>query len=532
MSILSENNYFDVYVWDIALKIYQSLLMSKVVQDNISNEKFQDLEKINQIYNFVDLWSQYIFGIGDNEFKYNYYTKLYEPILRDTYKIMFDILSASTLQNYIKSNPKFLKNFIKLVSRNYDYIQDVGYKIRDEGKNYNLFLGFENQLEICWNIWFSEINFSEAPISDVLDYISIIPAEAFSFIDPKLIIDRVSIIAKVSELDIRVISNFGNNNLQKIAIAFARMWQSVSISDDLKQILQDLISKKVSILHKGKGKLRMSLDELKAFDIIINDILETNQEAEEDYIKEYLNLFELFLEHFSNLYQSYLVNEDVIGILKFIYLSDSKYFSKARDTKLKEMDKISMNILPKHLDILNSWIKTTVYEHNQNEEESEEVDEAEENDEVKKTDEVNKNDKLETKLELDQEFIAGQIDEEELLKLLNGIFKYLPQIDFHKNLLIDQIETRICKKFTKMTQKYIFKYVNLIYNKLGGVGFDVLSKLEEQFLKGNITDLSPRQIAQLMRVWDMHGNILYLMFNFIVSLYTNAVKILSFYFLN
>ena len=317
--------------------------------------------------------------------------------------------------------------------------------------------------------------------------------------------------------------NFNKNNATpyKILYPFSDPPHYTRLTMDVRERLNKAF---YWILHKGKGKLRMSLDELKAFDIIINDILETNQEAEEDYIKEYLNLFELFLEHFSNLYQSYLVNEDVIGILKFIYLSDSKYFSKARDTKLKEMDKISMNILPKHLDILNSWIKTTVYEHNQNEEESEEVDEAEENDEVKKTDEVNKNDKLETKLELDQEFIAGQIDEEELLKLLNGIFKYLPQIDFHKNLLIDQIETRICKKFTKMTQKYIFKYVNLIYNKLGGVGFDVLSKLEEQFLKGNITDLSPRQIAQLMRVWDMHGNILYLMFNFIVSLYTNAVK--------
>lgn len=323
-----------------------------------------------------------------------------------------------------------------------------------------------------------------------------------------VILNRVSQINKVNEVDVRTILNFGNNNYQKVALAFARMCQSIQISEEFRQVLNDLIQRKISILQKGKGKQRMSIDELKAFDIIINDILETSPESEGIYIKEYTQLFEQFIDHFSNLYLSYQVNEDVIGILKFIYLNDSKYFSKAREAKLKEMDKISTNILPKHLEILNSCLKIVIFDHNQNDEEIEENEEVEENEEKEEKEEnegdqhkIDNNKQIaENKLEIDSELLANQIDQKELLRLVEAIYSYLPSSEFHKNLLIDQIETRICKKFNKMKPNYILKYVNLTYKKLGGIGFEILSKLEEQFLKGKIVDLSPRQIAQLMRV--------------------------------
>lgn len=318
-------------------------------------------------------------------------------------------------------------------------------------------------------------------MNKVLEYVHIIPSEAFDYINPHTIFDKITQHQKANGENVRVLTGLSNQNLQKIAIAFAKMSQNVAIDADFKDLLQKLLHKKLELLRKNKGKLRMSLDELHSFDIIINSALCSN-EPEGTFTPEYLEFYTLFLNHLHVHYQAYAVNEDVVGLLKTIYLADSEYFLEAKRRSKEDMDTIASDILIQHPTILSTCFKPKIYN--------------------KIPTEVNENKELTAGnvKKFDERFSNDEFDEEEFFELLEGIFSNLPNNKYKRNIIIDQLEASACKRFDRIKPHLIFKTIQLFYDKLGGVSFTTLTRLEEQFLNGHIADINPKQITQLMKI--------------------------------
>lgn len=275
----------------------------------------------------------------------------------------------------------------------------------------------------------------------------IVPTNACGYIDPQLIFDKLTQVQKVDGQEKRVFANLGNQNIQKVSVSLAKMAQSLLKEEEFEtelpnelpeseittknkaqmlDILHQIVIKKIEILRKNKGKLRVQLDELNALDTIISDVLSHGSECN----PEYLQLYKLFLKHIHDHYQGYLPNEDVPGLLKYIYSSDSKYFLQAKKESPKEMQLLNTNLLPKHMGILNSCFKPkldfeaiTVVEPVQSEESA---DQENPQDVAKKIEAAN-----------------NQFDEHELFVMLDSVLDNLPVADYHRNLIIDQVEASI-----------------------------------------------------------------------------------------
>jgi hypothetical protein len=343
-------------------------------------------------------------------------------------------------------------------------------------------------------------------MSQVMSYIHQLPHQVCCYIDPALIIDKITVVKNVDGVNIKEVTSLGNQNLQKIIVWMEKLEQHIDVYGTDEQQIQDkqklsqefydichqLVLKKIEILDKNKGKLRMSLEELIAFDTVISDTLCNSDE----WNPEYLMLYTLFLKHFHDNQQSYSVNEDVAGLVKCIYSSKSKYFDKARKESMEVMNQISTNILPQYTQIVSTLFKPKIVIDDSYEEDysSSEDGKNNENEETESSKLIN--------FLTPEKYTAPEqcFDQDELFTLLDWIFDYLPSSNFHRNLIIGKIEERISKEFDRISPGGIITLINKIHQLQDGVSVSSLTELEKQFLNGRVTDLYPTQIAQLMKI--------------------------------
>jgi hypothetical protein len=368
-----------------------------------------------------------------------------------------------------------------------------------------IFIELESSLDRFWQIMFSELDLPNKPMSQVMSYIHQLPHQVCCYIDPALIIDKITIMKNVDGVEVKEITNLGNQNLKKIIEWMVKLEQHIDVysadeqeieakqqvSQEFYDICHQLVIKKIEILDKGKGKLRMSLEELIAFDTIISDILCNSEECN----SEYLMLYTLFLKHFHDHHQSYTVNEDVAGLVRCIYSWTSKYFDKARSESAEVMDLISTNILPKYTKIISTWFKPKIVIQETQEEDNDLSEEG-------KQDENGESKSKAMNVLIPETYKAPEhyFDQNELFTMLDCIFTYLPSSNFHRNLVISKVEDRISKEFDRVSPGGIITLINKIHQLQDGVSVSALTELERQFLNGRVTDLFPKQIAQLMRI--------------------------------
>ena len=360
-------------------------------------------------------------------------------------------------------------------------------------------------------------NLEKKLLGNFAEWMHMVPSPVCKFIDPKVLINKVTarkkggkILKSTAICDIKFYLNLfylvggvrrlnmqmGNPNVQKIAVCmekfqdhfyssdnkFEGYYEGIDISNtpniikidtilqkedqlNLSEIFNDilhfLILKKIEILNKNKGSLRMKLDELIAFDSLITDALEENPK----HTKEYLKIYTLFAEHFRRHPEGYRLNEDVEGIVKFIYSSHSPYISKIRS-----------KIIPKSMNFVNTFFKQKVY-HPDQDDDSEEINQLSE-----------------------RSYVELYYEEEELFNLIDNIYASLPKNSFARNNIQGMLEEKLNRKFDQLSPGLIFSLLKKLHSKQDGVSYDTLVKLEKQFLSGKIYDLYPNQISNLMKI--------------------------------
>lgn len=356
--------------------------------------------------------------------------------------------------------------------------------------------------EILWTLILEELNIKDSSIIEALSYIKILPVEALELLDPHIIFDKISMVYQTEGEKKLVLINLSPQNMEKVSVCLAKLSQVVysyekppvtngedtspkSIIETYESLCDQLVKSKIKSLQKNKGKFRISASEIESLGIIINDVLSEESET----LPEYLELYKLAIKHFVSHFQSYSVNEDVQEIIKILYTNNSRYFSQARQEWKETMQQISGQILSEHVKVIKSWFKPklgrsiTVP--------LDDLIKQKSNEESKKEDE-----KQEEKEEL-----MYQFDQNELFELIDNVFEYPAGTELEQDMLVQKIEYQIGKELDRLTPGSIFSILNKIYQKQEYVSFELLSKLESQFLKGKITDLSPPQITNLMKIY-------------------------------
>ena len=171
-------------------------------------------------------------------------------------------------------------------------------------------------------------------LTETLNYINLLPYEALNYINWQTILEKILQPLKEDGKPKELVP-LGNSNLQKAVIILEKFSHSIHFNEEFVYIAKSLFDKKLEILNKNKGKLRVSVTELWAFDSIINNIICKNEDDTDSFDDKYLEFYRQFCSHFQNNYPAYEQNENIGGLIRFIYLSDSKYATKFRELYLK-----------------------------------------------------------------------------------------------------------------------------------------------------------------------------------------------------
>ena len=215
----------------------------------------------------------------------------------------------------------------------------------------------------------------------------------------------------------------------------------------------------------------MKLDELISFDSLINDALED----ESPHINTYNELYPLFSKNLVTHYESYKNNEDLPGIIKFIFSSQSKQFLQTR-SRILTHPVLESTQKGKRTRARNRAIMRA------------------------RSASAQRINHVLDYLFPNKPFQDVYEDQEELFYVIDHIYDSLPKDDFQMNMSLSSIEEKLTRNFDKLSPGLIFKICNKLFEKQDGVSFETLVKLEKQFLNGKITDLYPNQIADLMKI--------------------------------
>lgn len=126
LKLLQTHEYYDIYIWDKALKHFQVLLTDSQSTEGTQLNKHEDVTNRLEAYKAMDLWAHYMDHVTEgDDFKLNYYTRLYNGMVREIYTNFFELLSPAYFRSYLKSEPEAVENILKLISRNYEYLIEV-----------------------------------------------------------------------------------------------------------------------------------------------------------------------------------------------------------------------------------------------------------------------------------------------------------------------------------------------------------------------------------------------------------------------
>ena len=103
---------------------------------------------------------------------------------------------------------------------------------------------------------------------ETLNYVNMLPYEALNYVNWQTILEKILLPKKQNE-EHRELVPLSNSNLQKAVLILEKFSHTIHFNDEFMDISKNLVNKKLEILNKNKGKLRMCASELWAFDSII-----------------------------------------------------------------------------------------------------------------------------------------------------------------------------------------------------------------------------------------------------------------------
>ncbi|CAI2369763.1 unnamed protein product [Moneuplotes crassus] len=518
--ILSFSKYFEIYTWDAGFKKLKQLF----------NDSQHDLS-FDERYLLLDIWCRFI-----NEVKHPSFFKHYNEVANMIFLQLFQKLSTSNttsenilqgysqahFDSYIKLSPPSLWEIVQCFSNHYPIILELC----NQSGAIDDFDIFVNQI-----IDLSKLQSKNLP--DFAEWMHKVPPEICKHVDPQLLINKVTYKRKKNGIEyLEINQQLGNANLQKLVVVLDKFLQYYMKSDveyndyykgiglsnfpgdkdtdvfkenlTYSEVLQDAfkfcLHKKKEILSKNKGSLRMKCDELISFESLIFQILRDqhlNREKNNSKTKEYTEIFPLFCDNFTTHYDSYRINEDVDGIIKFIYCSPSMNLREARR-------KLATQVLPRNMNFINSlFVKRTIR--------SQDLEMSNVSSEHLLASQYNTRNEL-------------TFDENQMFNLIQNIYFSVPDQGNQRERVLGILEDKLTNKFEFLPIELIIKILQKITHYEENVSYDTLESIEKQFTKGKITSLYPNQIAELFKVYAKSIWEIPMLWNFLVTFFNTSLE--------
>jgi len=216
LSMLSSHKFYDVFIWNKAF-----LTLEKILNEENKASVRNSSEEIIASYKLLEHWGDFLINIAEEDtFKVEYYFKNYCNLSHQIYSNFFTHLSSRHLQSFLKTSPQSTLTLIKCMRHadhlDFDRIQQVD---QNEQKRIDI----DTCTEMFWKTVFEEINFEASPMTEVIDYITVIPTEAVEYIDIGHVISKFTHLQKIDGVEKPVLVALSNLNMQKVSVALTKI---------------------------------------------------------------------------------------------------------------------------------------------------------------------------------------------------------------------------------------------------------------------------------------------------------------------